>query len=208
MFKKRNFIFILLAILAFSACKKKYTFNQNWKFKTNTHTAGIHFEYKGNVYVSAGQYVAVGSPNHLIYCLDKNTGLIKWKYDVGTGVILHRIKLFKGKIFLEVTENNVTCLDALTGNKLENVSASNIPETVRNHTFNGNRVFAVAGNAAEKIPAKIVCKNASGKTLWTYDVKPIKNVKKPYAVNFSFLISGNKLILATYDGKIISYTVK
>jgi outer membrane protein assembly factor BamB len=206
--KKRNLIFMLIIILAFIGCKKKYTFTENWKFNTKKETAQLRFQYKDNVYVTAGEYLNENSPNHLIYCLDLKTGSVKWKFDLGAGIYLHKIKLFKGKIFLMSYDDKVTRLDALTGKKLKKITVSNIPETVRNHTFNGNKIVAVAGDEAAKKASKIVCKNADGKILWSYAVKTLLNIKEPYHVNFSFLMNGENLILATYDGKVKSLAIK
>lgn len=208
MTKKNTVIYALVIIVSLAACGKKYTFTKNWVFDTKKNRAGVAFQYKDSIIISAGEYLNINSPNHLIYCLDVKTGKVKWKFDVGAGVILHRIQLFKDKILLKSVKDKVTWLDALTGKKLKNVAASNAPDTKRNHIFNGNTAVAVSGNEQTKKPGAIICKNANGKTLWSYPVKPIPNVKEPYEVNFSFLIHGSNLILATYDGKVKSIAIQ
>lgn len=207
MMKKSNLLLLLLGILAFTACKKEYSFKENWSFDTQKNTAQIQLQYQGNLYVTAGEYLNTNSPNHLILCLDIKTGKVKWKYDVGSGIILQKVKLSQGKLFVKSIEDKIIWLDALTGKKLEDMSTAKITETKANNTFNGNKVIAVAGNEAKKKAAQIVCKDKNGKVIWVYKVKPILSVKEPYQVNFSFLMDGKNLILATYDGKVKSIAI-
>ncbi len=209
--KKIRIITMLLSVslfFSFFGCEKKVSITRNWMFDTTKNTAGVKLQYKNNLYVTAGEYLNENSPNHLIICLDIKTGKVKWKYDIGKSVILHRIKLYKSSLYIIDTNDKVTWLNAITGNKIKKQTTTEIPEIKMNHLFNGNKVVAVAGNEAKKRPAKIVCRDSSGNVVWSYEIKPILSVKEPYQINFSFLIDGQNLILGTYDGKIMSFAIK
>lgn len=195
----------LLAIFIALSCGEEYRFNTNWECDTGHDTATVEFQYKNHIYVSAGEYLTTGSPNHVLYCLDMQSGETEWKFDSGKDIIIQEIALVENAIFLRNTTTTEIWINALTGKKLgKTPSIPAISKTPRNHTFNGNQVIALSGDESAEKPAAINCVNPAGKTIWSYEVPPLLNVKEPYEVNFSFLLHGNDLILATYDGKVKS----
>lgn len=205
---KRKIILMFLATSVILSCGKEYRFNTNWGFDTGNDTAVVKFQFKSHVYVSAGEYLNTGSPNHLLYCLEIKNGKVKWKLDIGAGIIIHKMSLVKNIIFLKTLNNKEIYLDALTGENLRNKPHSSISESTPYHAFNGKKVVAIAGDEEAGKPARIDCVNSAGKTVWSYQVAPLLHVKEPYEVNFSFIMDGSNLILATYDGKVKSIAVQ
>ncbi|MFH2137116.1 MAG: PQQ-binding-like beta-propeller repeat protein [Candidatus Omnitrophota bacterium] len=114
----------------------------------------------------SGSKLYVGSDDGYVYCLDKNSGSIKWKYNTGGGIYYASPAVANGRVYIAPGNFNwsVFALDAQSGNliwKYEVEDKKSTPTYVSSVGIGKNEIFFVSGYEQQYL----YCINSSGGSL-------------------------------------------
>ncbi len=208
MMKKTLFILIAIFLLSVSLFSTTET-DRIWKIKTKGKTARVRFIYKNLLIATAGEYLEFGSPNHLIYCINKLNGQVQWTKDVGKNNIISDFRINRKRkiLYVKLANERVIFLDF--NGKVIRGDANWIPkENVLNKNIKYAKAASYNGSRRKNTgPGIHVIHKKTKKILWQIKFKPKKNFKYPYRADFNFFVEGMRLFIGHYTGHISSYYI-
>ena len=159
-----------------------------WSHQTTSHVESSPFIADGKVFIGAG--------DDGVYCLDAETGDVKWHYE-GVHVDGSPAVWF-GAVYFGTAygESVIYCLDAETGDELWRTKADY--HVWGSPAIAAGRVYVGIGSStfveeSEETGGGVVCLDArTGKQEWFYDVKD--------TVLSAVSIAGDKVLFGAYDG--------
>lgn len=110
----------ILFIFILGACSGPSKPKQLWKIKLPHSTAGLNGLHKNILFISAGEYMEFGSPNHILFAINSEDGKIIWKKDAGKDSIMGNVIFQENHLFWQDNEQKTSMvLKVHSGDKIE-----------------------------------------------------------------------------------------
>ncbi|CAN5417761.1 hypothetical protein BH10BAC5_BH10BAC5_19100 [soil metagenome] len=160
--------------------------NIKWTYRSNEHTKALYEKYNPNRFytspVLAYNSLFAGGTDGFMYCIDANTGSLKWKMQTGESIFCDA-SAFENKIYFGSDDKNFYCVD-LNGNTIWKRSLQT--KFVANSTFyNGMVIIPGIDGFVYSLS------NYDGSTIWKFETKG--------AIWAPPLLQNNKIFIGSYD---------